>query len=172
MSKYEHVFSPFTIRGKRFKNRIEFSPFVCNKATIDGECGSEMTNFIEMQAKTGVPYITIGDTQIDYEHGNNFVGEIRVDDDRYIAGLYSIAEAANRNGAYLSIELSQCGAGANSDINTGQTLSPSGVPLGVPFISTNPKAMTREDMDYVRDKWVECAKRCDNAGLAVRPGLT
>ncbi|MDO4500889.1 MAG: FAD-dependent oxidoreductase [Erysipelotrichaceae bacterium] len=165
MSKYEHVFSPFTIRGKRFKNRIEFSPFVCNKATIDGECGSGMIDFIEMQAKTGVSYITIGDTQIDYSHGNNFAGEIRVDDDKYIGGLYSIAEAAHKNDAYLSIELSHCGAGANPDINVGQALSPSGVALGAPFTSTNPKAMTREDMDFVRDKWVECCKRCVSAGF-------
>lgn len=165
MATYEHVFSPFTIRGKIFKNRVEFSPFVSNKATIDGECGNAMIDFIEMQAKTGVSYITIGDTQIDYSHGNNFAGEIRVDDDKYIGGLYSIAEAAHKNGAYLSVELSHCGAGANPDINIGQALSPSGVPLGAPFTSTNPKAMTREDMDFVRDRWVECCKRCVNAGF-------
>ena len=162
---YEHVFKPFTIRGKTFKNHVEFSPFVANKATMDGECQSAMVDFIEMQAKTGVSYITIGDTQIDYDHGNNFAGEMRVDDDKYMAGLYAIAEAAHKNGAYLSVELNHCGAGANPDINVGQALSPSGIPLGAPFTATNPKKMTREDMDFVRDKWVECAQRCVKAGF-------
>ena len=59
---------------------------------------------------------------------------------------------------YLSVELSHCGTGANPDINIDQVLSPSGIPIGIPFTSTNPKAMTREDMDFVRDRWVECSR--------------
>lgn len=165
MNNYEAVLSPFTLRGKTFKNRVEFSPFVANKAGIHGECTQETVDFIEWQAKTGVAYITIGDTIVDYKYGNNFAGEIRVDDDRYKAGLYRLAEVAHKNGAYLSIELSHSGAGANPMINNHRALSPSGTPLGAPFTSENPKMMTREDMDYVRDRWVECSKRCVEAGF-------
>lgn len=165
MNKYQEVLSPFTLRGKTFKNRVEFSPFVANKAGIYGECTQETVDFIEWQAKTGVAYITIGDTIVDYKYGNNFAGEIRVDDDRYKAGLYRLAEVAHKNGAYLSIELSHSGAGANPMINDHQALSPSGTPLNAPFTSENPKMMTREDMDYVKKRWVECSKRCVDAGF-------
>ena len=165
MNNYKDVLSPFTVRGKTFKNRVEFSPFVANKAGIYGECTQETVDFIEWQAKTGVAYITIGDTIVDYKYGNNFAGEIRVDDDRYKAGLYRLAEVAHKNGAYLSIELSHSGAGANPAINDHQALSPSGIPLNAPFTSENPKTMTRDDMDYVIDCWVKCAKRCVDAGF-------
>lgn len=165
MEKFKHVFAPLTIRGKRLKNRMQYSPMVPNLVSAEGDVTPEFIAWIAAQARTGVAFITLGDTQIDHKTGACFLREVAVDDDKYLAGLYKVAEAAHRYGALLSIELSHTGAGANPSRITEQAYSPSGVALPAPFCARDLKIMDRADMDFIRDKWVDCATRCVKAGF-------
>lgn len=72
---YPHVFQPISIRDMEIKNRIHYTPMVPVVTTADGEAGLEMLDWIGMQARTGVGYISIGDTQIDRERAQCFYGE-------------------------------------------------------------------------------------------------
>lgn len=164
MRDFKHVFEELMIRGITLKNRIQYAPMVPDLVSMEGEAVTDMVNFIEGQARTGVAYITIGDAQIDYARGRN-EGEVRADKDQFAAGLYRLAEAAHRHGALLSIELSHAGAGANPNKNPERAISPSGVRIPSPKCSPNPKVMDRGDMDMVRDLWAACAKRCVDAGF-------
>ncbi len=164
MNIYPHLFSPLTIRGKTLRNRIQFSPHVSKQVMSDGEISIDKVNYLEMQAKMGVAYITIGDTQVDRVRAACFGGEVNVTDDRYIPGLYKAVEAVRRHGALLSVELSHAGAGAVPSMCSAQALSPSGIPVS-PTRSQDPKVMDRADMDEARDKWVDACKRCVKAGF-------
>lgn len=167
---YPHVFQPITI-GKNLimKNRLHFTPMVACVSTGDGEVNQEMLDWIGMQARTGVAYITIGDTQIDQERARAFYGELDVTTDRYKDGLMNLTEEVHRFGCKISIELSHAGRGANPTMNTLPAFAPSYVPIpGGPGSLGAPqelKVMDKEDMESVKKTWAECAVRCKECGF-------
>lgn len=75
VADYPHVFTKMKVGNLELKNRIHFTPLVACASTADGEVNEEMLEWIRYQAKTGVAYITIGDTQIDLERARCFYGE-------------------------------------------------------------------------------------------------
>lgn len=162
--KYEHVFTPLTIRGQTLKNRIAAAPFVSCLTSPDGAATAETIRFFEEMSKTGVAYVTIGDTQIDHVHGAAYAGEVNVTSDLYNGSLYSITEAIHRYGAKASIELSHSGRGADKNLIKDVAFAPSDLPLpNGPAV----KVMDEEDMEFVKNKFVECAKRCERAGFDI-----
>lgn len=162
-NRYPNIFKPLRIRGQVLKNRLAFAPFVCCLTSPDGAATAETIKFFEEMSKTGVAYITIGDTQIDHEYGACFAGELNVTSDMYLGSLYSIVEAIHRYGAKASIELSQGGRGANPKMITKPAFAPSNLPI--PGGATNLKVMDEADMEWVTNKFIECAKRCELAGF-------
>ena len=166
---YPHVFQPIKIGNMTVKNRIHYTPMVACVTTADGEANQEMLDWIGMQARTGVGYITIGDTQIDKERANCFYGELNVTHDKYKDGLKTVTEEAHRFGCKVSIELSHGGRGANPKMNTLPALAPSYIPIpggpGNPGIKQELKVMDKEDMKSVINKWTDCAVRCKECGF-------
>jgi len=167
---YPHVFQPIKIGNNlTMKNRLHYTPMVACVSTGDGEVNQEMLDWIGMQARTGVGYITIGDTQIDQERARAFYGELDVTTDRYKDGLIVLTEEAHRFGCKLSIELSHAGRGANPTMNTLPALAPSFVPIpggpGSLGAAIDLKVMDKEDMEDVKRRWAECAVRCKDCGF-------
>ena len=161
MNKYPHVFQPLKIRNMTLKNRIQFTPMVCCLSNAEGEVTEEITEFISGQARTGAAYVTIGDTQIDHERAVCFYGELNVLHDKYITSLSLLAEEAHRYGAKLSIELSHAGRGGVPSMNVKPAFAPSFLP--VPGCAQDIKVMDRKDMDWVINRFAECALRCKKA---------
>ena len=161
MKKYPHVFQPLNIGKMTIKNRMQYTPLVACVSTADGEVNQEMIDWIGYQARTGVGYITIGDTQI--ERARCFYGELNVTHDKYMTGLTLLTEEAHRYGCKLSIELSHAGRGAVEKMNTKPAFAPSHLPEK--NCQPDIKVMDRKDMDWVRDRWAECAVRCKDAGF-------
>lgn len=160
---YPNIFKPLEIRGQVFKNRLAYAPFVCCLTSPDGAATAETIKLFEDMSKTGVAYITIGDTQIDHEHGAAYAGELNVTSDLYLGSLYSVTEAIHKYGAKASIELSHSGRGANPKMITKTAFAPSDIPIaGGP---SELKVMDEDDMEWVKNKYVECAKRCELAGF-------
>ncbi|MGI5971886.1 MAG: hypothetical protein ACOX7P_09215, partial [Oscillospiraceae bacterium] len=160
---YPNLFSPLKVGPITLKNRLSFSPMVCNKCTLDGEVTDEMVEFIYNQAATGVSYVTIGDTQIDKETGGCFLAELDVTSERCLPGLRRLAEAARFGGASLSVELSHSGRGAHDDLITKPAFAPSAIPMS--GCAKNPRAATQEDIDFLIGRFVECADRVRRAGF-------
>lgn len=163
IQKYPHVFEPFQIGSLKLKNRIHFTPMVACVTTADGEANQEMLDWIGMQARTGVGYVTIGDTQIDRERAQCFYGELDVTHDKYKDGLMLITEEAHRFDCKISIELSHAGRGANPKMNTKPAFAPSYVPI--PGGQQDIKVMDQADMDFVKEQWADCAVRCKDSGF-------
>lgn len=163
IDKYPHVFQPLKLRKVTLKNRLEFTPMVCCLSSAQGEVTEEMVEFIGMQARTGVSQVIIGDTQIDWERAVCFYGELNVLHDRYVTGLSLLAEEAHRYGAKLSIELAHAGRGGVPSMNVKPGFAPSYLP--VPGRMQDLKVMDRADMDWVINRFAECADRCKRAGF-------
>lgn len=158
LNKYPHVFETATIGNMQVKNRIHFTPMVACVTTADGEANQEMLDWIGMQARTGVGYITIGDTQIDRERAQCFYGELNVTHDKYKDGMLLVAEEAHRFNCKISIELSHAGRGANPKMNTKPAFAPSYVPI--PNGQQDIKVMDKADMQFVKEQWADCTVRC------------
>lgn len=163
--KYPSVFQPLKIRNVVLKNRLQFAPTVCSMCDVGGFVGAEMIEYIDYQARTGVGYITIGDTQIELETGAAWIGELDISNDKAIRGLAQLAETTRKHGAEISIELSHAGRGAVPSMISGQALAPSNIPIrgGAQHL----KVMDEQDMEHLRNKYVECALRCKRADFKI-----
>lgn len=163
MNQYSHVFQPLKLRNVTLKNRLEFTPMVCCLSNAQGEVTNEMVEFIGMQARTGVSQVIIGDTQIDWERAVCFYGELNVQHDRYNTSLSLLVEEAHRYGAKLSIELAHAGRGGVPSMNVKPGFAPSYLP--VPGCMQDLKVMDRADMDWIIQRFADCADRCKRAGF-------
>ncbi len=164
-NNYPHVFQPLKIRGVTLKNRLEYAPTVVLKCNPEGDVTQEMIDFVAWQAKTGVAYLTIGNTPVVHSDSSAWTCELNITEDRCIHGVEQMVRAARNNGAEMSVELAHAGRGSSHDPKV-PALAPSDVPLnGGPLGYIKP--MNRADMDYIRDQFVDCAKRCWNAGLKI-----
>lgn len=163
--KYPHVFRPLKIRGVTFKNRLEYSPTVVLKCSPEGDVTDEMVDYVSWQARTGVGYVTIGNTPVVHEDSSAWLCELNITQDRSIHGLNRLVIAARENGAELSVELAHAGRGSMSSPGN-PAIAPSDVPLnGGPLGHIKP--MNRGDMDFVKQQYVDCAIRCMKAGLKI-----
>ena len=162
---YPNVFQPLTIRGLTLKNRLEYSPTVVLKCSPEGDVTQEMIDYVAWQAKTGVGYLTIGNTPVVHSDSSAWLCELNVTEDRCIHGLEIMARTARENGAEMSVELAHAGRGSMATPGN-PALAPSDVPLnGGPLGYIKP--MSEEDMAYVRNQYVDCAIRCKKAGLKI-----
>lgn len=162
---YPHVFQPLKVRGVTLKNRLEYSPTVVLKCSPEGDVTQEMLDYVAWQADIGVGYLTIGNTPVVHSDSSAWTCELNVTEDRCIHGIEQMVRTARDHGAEMSIELAHAGRGSSHDPKV-PALAPSDVPLnGGPLGYIKP--MNREDMDYIRDRFVDCAVRCKNAGLRI-----
>ena len=162
-NRYPHVFSPIQIGPLVLKNRLGFSPMVCNQCTADGTVTDAMTDFVARQADTGVGYVTIGDTQVDDERGGAFMSTLNIARRNSVPGLIRLNEAARYHGAVLSVELNHSGRGAKDYLIDGPALAPSAIPF--PGCAKHIKEMDEDDLETVKRKFVDCAKNCVRGGF-------
>ena len=160
---YPHVFQPITVRGITLRNRLEYAPTVVLKCNADGTVGQDMMDFVEWQAKTGVGWVTIGDTPVTHDNTSHWLCELNVCDDNCIHGMNALVEQCRKNGAELSVELAYAGRGNRAPADGAPTAVVSAErPLNP---GDNVRTMTREDMDYLKSRYVDCAVRCKHAGF-------
>lgn len=160
---YPHVFSPLQIGPVTLKNRLGFAPMVCNQCTIDGTVTDAMVEFVTMQARCGVGYVTIGDTQVDDDLGGAFMATMNVSRHTSVPGMIRLGEAARYNGAVLSVELNHSGRGAKDHLITGPAIAPSAVCF--PRCSQNVRPMEEADFLRVKQQFVTAARHAVNAGF-------
>lgn len=114
MSNYKNVFSPITIKGVEFKNRIEVAPMVPCMATPEGWVTKELIEFYRPFAKGGAAIVTVGDSAINWEHAMDHEGQLNLGDDNVKMGLDDLADEVQRYGSLISVELNHGGRFANS----------------------------------------------------------
>lgn len=160
---YPHIFEPITIRGLTLKNRLEYAPTVVLKCNADGTMSQEMLDFMEWQARTGAGWVTVGDTPVTHDNTSHWLCEMNVCDDDCIHGMNRLVEQCRKNGAELSVELAYAGRGNRAPRDGAPTAVVSAErPLNE---GDNVRTMTREDMDYMKARYVDCALRCKHAGF-------
>lgn len=180
---YAHLLSPGRIGSLELRNRIIVTAMGVNLAEADGSCGDRIRAFHEEQARGGAGLVNMGVVGVAWPSGGNQPRQIAISDDRYIAGLASVAAAVHEHGAKFSIQLHHGGFGAPEDMKAGR-------PLWVPSLPEPPgkdvssmwlleevakspapqikrvafKVMTVEDIRTVVAQFAAAAERARRAG--------
>lgn len=174
MADYTHVFSPFRIGNVEVKNRIEIPPMLPCLATMDGFVTREMIDFYQAFARGGAGVVTIGDTAIDFEYARGHFGQLNLGDDRVIGGLSSLAEAVQKYGAKISIELNHPGRLSPPLVLDGRhPIGPSPIPTRAQVAAAQMEGrptpqiieMDQKMIDQVIDNYVTSCLRCIKAGF-------
>lgn len=170
------LFSPVTIRGLTFKNRIGVSP-LCQYSCEDGFVNDWHLVNLGSYATGGAGLVMVEATGVE-ARGRISPGCPGIWKDEQIEPLQRIVKFLKSQGAVPGIQLAHAGrkgstvppwVGRNSidDENGGwQTIGPSAVAFG-DLITKVPKEATLGDIEDIKNSFVSAAKRAVRAGFEV-----
>jgi 2,4-dienoyl-CoA reductase-like NADH-dependent reductase (Old Yellow Enzyme family)/thioredoxin reductase len=167
---YEHVFTPITVKGIDFKNRIETPPTLPFLASADGMATAELVAYHRAFARGGAGIVTVGDSGISLR-GKNHEGQLNLGTDAAIPGLNKLYEAISRYGAVASIELNH--GGHNTFVKGQRPLGASRLPSGLEEqaaalegrFPVTPVEMTEDDIAETIESFANAAWRCRAANF-------
>lgn len=162
-SKYQHIFSPMTIRHMTVKNRIVMMPMGSNFGEQNGEMSFLHINYYEQRAKGGTGLLIVENASVDSPQGSNGTTQLRIDSDNYIPRLYKLCENVHKHGACIAIQINHAGASAMSSRIGMQPVSASDVPSKEG--GEIPRPLTKEEILNIVRKYAEAARRAQICGF-------
>jgi 2,4-dienoyl-CoA reductase-like NADH-dependent reductase (Old Yellow Enzyme family)/thioredoxin reductase len=108
-SKYTNCFTPITIKGVEFKNRIVCTPNVCGWGSREGILTQEQTAYYERIASGGAAIVTIGNCSINMGETSDEIHQLDLSADKVVFGLNSLREKVSRYNGHLSAQINYCG---------------------------------------------------------------
>ena len=161
---YPNIFKEGKIGNLTLKNRVVMPPMGTNLAGAEGEVTDELIAYYEERAKGGTGLIIVEFTCIDYEYGKGFVRQLRLDDDRFIPGIHTLANAVHKYGAKVFVQIHHAGRQSNSLLIDGkQIVAPSSVACAA--VGEEPRELTTAEVKELVNKFVQTAIRCQQAGI-------
>jgi 2,4-dienoyl-CoA reductase-like NADH-dependent reductase (Old Yellow Enzyme family) len=168
------LFSPIKLADLELDNRIVVSP-MCQYSADDGSATDWHLGHLGMLANSGADLVVVEATHVE-RRGRITHGCLGIYSDDNEAALARVVAHCRRAGtAKLGIQLAHAGRKASSerpwegglglkrDDDPWETIAPSAIAFGNAWAA--PRAMTRDDMDRVRDAFVSSAKRSVRIGF-------
>ena len=162
-NKYQHIFSPMTIRHMTGKNRIVMMPMGTNFGEQNGEMSFLHINYYEQRAKGGTGLLIVENASVDSPQGSNGTTQLRIDSDNYIPRLYKLCENVHKHGACIAIQINHAGASAMSSRIGMQPVSASDVPSKEG--GEIPRPLVKEEILNIVRKYAEAARRAQICGF-------
>lgn len=164
MGKFENLLAPGKIGVLAVANRVFMPAMVTGLASYEGEVTAELLNYYAARAKSGPGVIVAEITCVEAPRGKAVLNQLRIDHPRYLTGLSRLAETIKIGGSRAFIQLHHAGRQTSLLYTEGQTpLSPSGIPCRASRVM--PQEMTLDDIQNLRQKYVEGAVRAYRAGF-------
>lgn len=141
------------------KHRMIMGPMWTRQCTVNGEVTQQMIDYYAARARGGAAAIMIESTTVDRRYGWT-EATLALDRNELLPGYFRLVEAIHMNGAAALTQLIHVGAFSDDPI------SPSGVPsikMGGSGIF-RPRAMTIEEIEETREKFISAAVRVKQAG--------
>lgn len=164
MENFKKLFEPIMINKTMLKNRIAIPPMGTSAVTPDGMITDELVAYFDSMSSGGAGLVVMEVADIDqYRRYNSTVVGIFNDD--CIPGWTRVADAVHKNGAKLFAQLLH--AGPIPLIQNDPTQSGPICASTVPHIynlNSIPKAITKEDMEEIKQMYVDAARRVIEAG--------
>jgi len=168
------LFSPIKLADLDLDNRIVVSP-MCQYSADDGSATDWHLGHLGMLANSGAALVVVEATHVE-RRGRITHGCLGLySDDNEAALARAVAHCRRAGTAKLGIQLAHAGRkassyrpwegglGLKSADDPWETIGPSAIAFGNAWPA--PRAMTRDDMDRVRDAFVAAAKRALRIGF-------
>lgn len=165
------LFSPITFRGVTAKNRVGVSP-MCMYSAEDGFANEWHVQHIGSRATGGAGMVIMEATAVTPE-GRITPGDLGLWKDDHIETLSRIVEFGQSQGAVMGIQLAHAGrkasmgrpweGGKKLEAGGWQTIAPSALAFAPDY--NMPRPMTVDDIQHLRDDFVESAMRAVRAGF-------
>ena len=154
----EDMFAPLTFtRGPAWKNRLALAPLTNQQSHADGVLSDEEFHWLTMRADGGFAMVMTAAAHVQAA-GQGFPGQLGCWDDKHIEGLTRLADAIRAKGAVSSLQLHHAGIRADKTA-VAEPVGPSD------HAETGSRALSREEVDQVRDDFIAAAKRAETAGF-------
>jgi 2,4-dienoyl-CoA reductase-like NADH-dependent reductase (Old Yellow Enzyme family)/thioredoxin reductase len=160
---YPSLLSPGRIGRMEVRNRVVMSPMGTNFASDTGGVTERMIRHYVERARGGTGLIIVENTTVQYPQGRGAVAHNRIDRDEYIPGLNRLAEAVQRHGARIAIQLNHVGALTAPQICGGAPVGPSDVPAAPG--KAIPRPLTVDEIEEIGRCFVAAAIRAQRAGF-------
>ncbi len=162
MSKQNILFEPITIGNITLKNRFMRSATHEWLANDEGKMTDRMLDLIRTLAQGGVGLIIPGYSYIDAS-GKSTNRQGAIYDDEFIPGYRELVKVIHENGSKTALQVVHGGRQSKPDLINDTPMAPS----AVEDTSTGivPREMTEEDIEYIKNKFVEAALRTRKAGF-------
>ncbi|MFD6057390.1 MULTISPECIES: oxidoreductase [Rhodococcus] len=159
------LFQPGRIGKMTLRNRFVQAPIFTQFASTFGEVDERLIEYHRARARGGVGLIIIENTSIDWEVGRTVGHPIRIDHDRFRAGLSDLVEAVHNEGAKIAVQLHHTGR-QNSQGNTERNEPPLAPTAGITSaFGTPPRAIEEHEIPGLIDRYVQGARRAVAAGF-------
>ncbi|MBW1980497.1 MAG: NADH:flavin oxidoreductase [Deltaproteobacteria bacterium] len=155
---YEQLFSPLTVGGLRFKNRLTMAPLYLGYASEGGSVSRLLLEHYSLMAQSGVALVVVENATIDHPAGSGSNRTLRVDTDDNLSGLAQLAKTINRQGALSCLQINHAGRFAGAD---AQPLAPSAVET----FGRRPRALSKEEIEDIVARYAQAAVRVKKAGF-------
>ena len=153
------LFQPGRIGRMTLRNRFVQAPIFTQFASTFGEVDDRLIEYHRARARGGVGLIIIENTSIDWEVGRTVGHPIRIDHDRFRAGLADLVEAVHNEGAKIAVQLHHTGR-QNSQGNTERNEPPIAPTAGITSaFGTPPRAIEEDEIPGLIDRYVQGARR-------------
>ena len=152
--KYPHLFSPFKIRGKQFRNRIIAAPLGAWTLSPSNYIVDYAISMFEAKAAGGAAEVTFGHTEVNAEEPDTdgFGLYFNLRKREGIAAISEFAAAIKQHGALAALQLNYSGYyGPSESISRRKVM----------------KAMTEEKIMQTIGQYVDAAKKLKQAGFDI-----
>ena len=169
------LFEPLSVGALSLANRIVIAP-MCQYSAVDGKMTDWHTIHLGQLALSGAGLLTIEATAVRPD-GRISYGDVGLWDDATEAAMATVLQSVRRwSSMPIAIQLAHAGRKASTDLPWlgGKQIAPdyahgwqTVAPSALPFHDTDnpPVAITREQMDEVRDAFAASARRAARLGL-------
>jgi len=167
-TQFTKLFEPGRIGQMEIKNRIVMAPMVLQYGSTESFVNERIKNYFEARARGGVGLI-ITEACVVHLRGQHRPNQLRINDDRYIAGLSELARVIQKHGAKAAIQLQHSGRLAPPGLIGMQPVAPSPLPMGH-FAYGNkggeiPKELTVDEIAEIVASFAKSAERAKRAGF-------
>ena len=156
------LLTPIALGKAILKNRIVMPAMATNFGNGDGSISDRLIEYYRCRAAGGVGLIIVEFTAIAFE-GRFTQNQLRIDQDRFGEGFSRLVEVLHQAGACTMLQLHHSGRRSPRNVILTQAVAPSAVPIfpGAPI----PREMNRDDIQHVRDAFIQGAIRARKAGF-------
>lgn len=159
------LYTPARIGRLKLKNRFIQSPMHSKFASDFGEVSPKLINYLTARARGGVSLIILENTAINWGEGRAAGNPVRIDDDKFVAGLSDLTEAMHRENVLVATQLHHAGR-QNPKGNTDGLVGPV-APSAITStaIGDEPRELTVPQIKDIVEQFRDAARRSVAAGF-------